>query len=270
MTEFFTFLTITPMLHTFLRTLREERNISQDQLAREIGVSRPTYVQIEKGERELSVNEAQKLAAIFGMGLEQFLQGKKPERETPQLQPRKRVEESTEERISVPQERMDTFREVLLYILKKVGAKPNMGETVLYKLLYFIDFDYYEKHEEQLMGLKYIRNHHGPSPVGFTKAVERMEKDNDLMRVKSKYFQYDQKKYIPLREPDLSGITSQELQHIDAVLARLSDMNAGQIRDYSHEDIPWKIHKEGEQLDYEYVFYREPPYSVRSYDEDPL
>jgi len=30
--------------------------------------------------------------------------------------------------------------------------------TVLYKILYFIDFDYYEKYEEQLMGALYIKN----------------------------------------------------------------------------------------------------------------
>ncbi|QQS18171.1 hypothetical protein IPL68_06065 [Candidatus Saccharibacteria bacterium] len=44
-----------------------------------------------------------------------------------------------------PQTNPEKLREVLLYVLGKVGAKPNVGETVLYKLLYFIDFDYYEK-----------------------------------------------------------------------------------------------------------------------------
>ena len=77
-----------------------------------------------------------------------------------------------EERISVPQERLDKFKEVLLYIIKKVGAKPNVGEAVLCKLLYFIDFDYYEKFEEQLIGAIYIRNHFGPTPVEFP-AIER-------------------------------------------------------------------------------------------------
>lgn len=49
-------------------------------------------------------------------------------------------------RVSVPQKKLDKFKEVLLYVLGKVGSKPNVGETVLCKLLYFIDFDYYEKY----------------------------------------------------------------------------------------------------------------------------
>ncbi len=48
----------------------------------------------------------------------------------------------------------------LLYVLNKVGCKYNVGETVLYKLLYFIDFDFYEKYEEQLIGATYVKNHH--------------------------------------------------------------------------------------------------------------
>ncbi|MDO8649632.1 MAG: helix-turn-helix domain-containing protein [Candidatus Peregrinibacteria bacterium] len=256
--------------HT-LRQLRTKRNISQEQLAVEIGVSRPTYLQIEKGERELTVTEAQKIAAIFGMTLEDFLGGKEPQVSLPALPAKqKAVEGRADMRSNIPQENMEKFREIFLYILQKIGAKPNVGETVIYKILYFIDFDFYEKFEEQMMGLRYIKNHHGPSPVGFPQMVARMEKDKDLVRVKSKYFQYEQKKYMPLREPDLSKIDSRELQHIDAVLAHLSDMNAAQIREYSHEDIPWKVHKMGEALDYEYVFYREAPYSVRSYDSDPL
>jgi hypothetical protein len=68
--------------------------------------------------------------------------------------------------IRVTQKNLNKFKQVLLYILEKVGSKPNVGETVLNKLLYFIDFDYYEKFEENLMGATYIKNHHGPTPVG--------------------------------------------------------------------------------------------------------
>lgn len=261
------------MLASYIRRLREERGISQEQLAKEIGVSRPTYVLIEKGERELTISEAQKLARIFGIRIEDFMDAKKsdvkvelPEEDGPTT----KKEEKQEMRISVPQKNMKKFKEVLLYLLQKVGAKPNVGETVLYKLLYFIDFDYYEKFEEQLMGLQYKKNHHGPTPLGFAEIVERMEKHEELMCVKSKYFQYDQKKYMPLREPDLTTLSAREMKHIDEVIARLGEKNATEIREYSHEDIPWIIAEEGKPLEYEAVFYRSPKTSVRNYDDDSL
>lgn len=252
-----------------LRALRQQAGFSQEQMARDIGVSRPTYVQIEKGDRELTVGEAQKLASIFGMSLETLLQGGMPEQRPVTLSKEAPVEES-DMRISVPQENTEKFREVLLYILEKVGARPNVGETVLYKLLYFIDFDFYEKFEKQLIGARYIKNKYGPTPVAFRKIVEDMEKKQELVRVKSKYFTFDQKKYLPLRPPKLALLSAEETEHIDGVLSRLAGKSANELSVYSHEDIPWKVHKMGEQLDYEYALYREPPYSMRKYDDDPL
>jgi uncharacterized phage-associated protein len=57
---------------------------------------------------------------------------------------------------------------------------------------------------------------------------------------------------------------------IDSVLDRLSDMNAAEISDYSHRDVPWLTTKQGEIIDYESVFYRTKPYSVRTYIEENI
>jgi uncharacterized phage-associated protein len=70
-----------------------------------------------------------------------------------------------------------------------------------------------------------------------------------------------------LRKPNLSKLTAEELTVIEDVLNRLSDMNATQISNYSHDDIPWKTAKEGSIIEYESVFYRTPGYSVREYEE---
>jgi uncharacterized phage-associated protein len=143
-----------------------------------------------------------------------------------------------------------------------------MEETVLYKLLYFIDFDFYEKYEEQLIGATYVKNHFGPSPVECQEIVERMIADREIERIVVPYFEYKQKKCIPLRRPDLSKLDAREIQLIDDVLGRLSDMGAKQISDYSHNDIPWLTAEEGERIEYEAVFYRTPQYSVRGYEDE--
>jgi len=36
----------------------------------------------------------------------------------------------------------------------------------------------------------------------------------------------------------------------------------------SHRDIPYKATKDGEIINYEKVFYRDPLFSVREYEED--
>ncbi len=170
-------------------------------------------------------------------------------------------------RISVPRKNIEKFKEVLLYVLTMVGGKPNVGETVLYKLLYFIDFDYYEKYEHQLIGATYIKNHYGPSPVEFRKLVEEMMEKGDIEEVHSRYFRHPQKKYLAHREADLTKLDARELKHIDEVLAKLSDMNATELSEYSHQDVPWLIAEDNRALDYEAVFYRTAKTSVRNYEE---
>lgn len=240
--------------------------MTQEYLARELGISRPTYMQIERGERELTISEAKKLAALFDMPLENFLSANEPKRAV--AIEKKTTKKSDDLQIRVTEKNLDKFKQVLLYVLNKVGAKPNVGETVLHKLLYFIDFDYYEKFEENLMGATYIKNHHGPTSIELGEIIKEMQKQGEIEAVKSQYFKYLQKKYLPRKRPNLENLSAREIEHIDDVLARLSDKNAAEIEKYSHEDIPWKSAQSGKPLSYESVFYRDERYSVRNYDDE--
>jgi len=252
---------------TFLKKTRQEQDISQEFLAEKIGVSRPTYAQIESGDRDMSVKEAQKLARFFGLSLEDFLAGKKPQTQKVKLEKLKKVKiKNPEPRVSIPQEKVEKFKEVLLYILERIGARPNIGEAVVCKLMYFIDFDYYEKFEEQLIGAKYIKNHFGPTPVAFPEIVAQMEQEGDLTRVTKKYFQHDQKKYLPRRSADFSNFSAQEKELIDWEIERFKDFNASKMRDYSHKDVPWIGANDLQPINYEAVFSRTDEFSVRQYD----
>jgi transcriptional regulator with XRE-family HTH domain len=257
------------MFANFIVHLRKKNKLTQEYLAAQLGISRPTYIQLERGERDLTVPEAEKLAKIFGLSLENFL-NEEESQVIVEITNVKNKKNKNEIRISIPQQNLNKFKQVLFYILKKVGGKPNIGMTAIYKLLYFMDFDYYEKYEEQLMGLKFIKNHFGPTPILFEKVIQEMVELNQVECIRSKYYQHDQKKYLinPAIEPDLSVLNGQEKDHIDWELQRLSDLNAKALSDLSHQDVPWLSAKQGEPLDYEAVFYRTINTSVRNYHND--
>ncbi|MFH1352969.1 MAG: helix-turn-helix transcriptional regulator, partial [bacterium] len=63
------------MLAKFIQQQRLKHGLTQEYMASELGISRPTYIQIERGERELTITEAKVLAAVFGIPFEDFLQG---------------------------------------------------------------------------------------------------------------------------------------------------------------------------------------------------
>lgn len=255
-------------MFNILKYLREEKSLSQDDLASALGLSRQTISKYENGETNFTLDVIKKLSRFFDVDYSCFIDNKPPVRPEYNIIEGKKVTEEQEIRIDIPQENISKFKQVLLYILNKVGAKPNVGQTVIYKLLYFIDFDYYEIFEEQLMGLKYIKNTYGPTPIDFAKLIQEMEKDGELEEVKTKYFNKDQTKYLPIKEPNLSLLSGQEIKHIDDELARLSDMTAKELSEYSHKDIPWIGANMGEIMDYEAVFYRNDDTSRREYVEE--
>lgn len=251
-----------------VKKIREKLGLSQEALGKKLGMGRVAVSQIETGDRKISAEEIAEFAKVFNIPTDILLSIKKDIEVVFEKEEMKKKVKKQEERISVPQKNLQKFKEVLIYILEKVGSKPNVGETVLYKLLYFMDFNFYEKYEEQLIGATYIKNHHGPTPKEFVKIVEEMINNEELVKVQNKYFEHLQKKYLPLRKPDLSLLSAREKETIDDVLnSRLSDMNATQISDYSHNDVPWQTTDDGDVIDYESVFYRNAPYSVREYGE---
>ena len=256
------------MLGKFIHQQRSKLNLTQEYMASKLDISQPTYIQIERGERELTISEAKKLAAVFDVQFFDFLEGRAPHHKVIMVKEKTADYKTSNLQIRVTKKNLEKFKQVLLYILEKVGGKSNVGETVIHKLLYFIDFDYYEKYEENLMGATYIKNLHGPTSIELGSVIKNMQEKGEIEAVKSKYFKYEQKKYLPLKRATLNMLSARELEHIDGVLARLSDKNAREIENYSHEDIPWKAAEEGKPLSYESVFYRDEKYSVRNYDDE--
>jgi transcriptional regulator with XRE-family HTH domain len=237
--------------------LRENAGLSQQNVADNLGMARATYASIESGRRQPDLPTIRKIAEFYQVSPSDLISGTvAPVQKVNAHEFPKQAEDIVPRDIS-PGISPEKLREALAYVLEKVGAKPNVGETVLYKLLYFIDFDYYEKYGKSITGLTYIHNHFGPSPVAdFKSVVEGMKENGELEIVETKYFKNTQKKYLPTKQVALNKLTARELEHINETLARLGDKTAKELTELSHYDTPWVVAHQGKPLDYRDTFYR--------------
>jgi transcriptional regulator with XRE-family HTH domain len=247
--------------------LRKLKGYSQQDLAKFLKIPRSSVAQMELGNRNMSVIELITLSEVLRFSLDRFL--------AREYKFEKEVEIANEPeqeyqpmRISVPRLKMDKFKNILLYILERCGGKPNVGETVLYKLLYFSDFNFYEIYEEHLTGAQYRKLPYGPVPQKVESIVKQMIGQGQLQRIKTEYHGFPQTKFLALENADLTTFSAAEKEVIDKVIEQFSDWSAKKISEYSHNDKPWRATEENEVIDYELVFYRRPPYSVRVYEED--
>jgi len=247
--------------------LRKAKGLSQEDLAKSVKISRPSLAQIELGNRSVNILELQKLSEILNFSIDDFMSANFNVVQDLEGKTEKK-NKKVEERISVPSLQVNKFKNVLLYILERCAGKPNVGETVLYKLLYFSDFNYYELYEEHLTGAKYRKLPFGPVPQKLDIILKQMIEGHQIQRIKTEYFDKQQTRYIPLSKPDLTQLKASEKEVIDRVIEQMSDWSAAMISNYSHGDKPWKATDTNDEINYELAFYRRPPYSVRVYEED--
>lgn len=248
-----------------IKKLRSQKNISQDQLAQVLAIPRSSVSQIENGGRELSFVEFQKILTLFEVSFEEFVANTEP---TKKIASQKN--KSINKGIKFDSEK---FKQLLLYILQKCGSRPNVGETVLYKLLYFCDFDYFEIFEKPLTGMKYKKMQFGPIPdqTLFNPVINEMRQSGMLEKVTRPYAKDTiQTRYLNFAEADLAVFGTdidKMIKVVDSAIERLSGMSARQIEDHSHRDYPWQVHEFDEEIDYSTVFFRSGEFANRDYDK---
>jgi transcriptional regulator with XRE-family HTH domain len=250
-----------------LAGLRKLKGYSQEDMARFLTIPRSSVAQMELGNRNVTALELIKWSEVLGFSLDRFVAKEyKLERICEVISEPDPEYQKT--RTSNPVPNPNKFANIVLYILERCGGKPNLGETVLYKLLYFSDFNFYEIYEEHLTGSLYRKLPFGPVPQNIESHIGQMLANNQLQRIKTTFHGFPQTRYIPLVKPDLIKMSAAEKDVIDKVIERFSDWSASAISEYSHLDIPWKATDEGDIIDYELAFYRESPFSARVYNDE--
>lgn len=247
-----------------LLELRTNFWYSQEDIANELWVWRVVYANLEAWKRDIKVDELKKLADFYAIPVDYFFSDSKGIKD---FDEKEKVKNKV--RISIPETDENKFKEVLLYILEKLSSKPSFTETVLHKILYFSDFDFYELYENFFIWTKYIKNHNWPTSKDLTKIITSMKKKWEIKQEDIEFKNgFKWRTYKPLRKANLQIISGAEKEILDNVIARLWDMNASKISDYSHGDVPWIWTADQKEISYEAVFYRTPQYSVRNYDDE--
>lgn len=239
-----------------LSKFRQQADITQEQLASQLEITRATYIKLERGLRSPTLDQINKLARCLDVDIGYLIGGQTTSQKLPKEVVRV-VAKTRRTKKPANQTNANKLEAVLLYVLGKVGSQPNIGQTVVYKILYFIDFDFYEKHSRSITGLNYYHNHFGPTPgPTFDQLTESLIADGKLQIVKTKFHDKPQKKYLTNADPDLSDLSGQELVHINEVLGRLSHKTASEISEHAHRDTPWVATKPGQLIDYQLSKYR--------------
>lgn len=218
---------------------RKARGLTQEQIADILGVSRPTYINIENGKKEPTLSQAEVLAGVFRLNLEDLLDS---------------VDGVSD--VIDTASAFDKFKQVLLNALK-YGADEDgrITKTKLVKLMYLADFIWFYENSRPLTGVKYRKMPRGPVPYEYFRALDELEEDGVILR-ESK----GQATMLSLTENEAptGKLTDDEIKMVKKVSEAWKGKPTIDIVNFTHEQLPWQICLDDEIIPYGLIFQEEP------------
>ncbi len=210
--------------------LREQSGHTQEEVAAKLGISRQRWILVEKGERDLSTEELGKLAELFGVDIADFFE------EIPNLK---------------------KFKQMYFACIKfAANGHGNVPKTKLAKLLYLADFKSFFDNLEPISGVKYRRLEYGPVPdVFFSMTDDLLEQGKIQVEVLDRGAQMVS---TNTREEDFSELSGEELTSIKQICELWKDKPTQDIVNFTHEQKPWKMCRDGEYIPYSLIIQEDP------------
>lgn len=149
------------------------------------------------------------------------------------------------------------YQNAVLYLCRKLKGEVR-GKKKLAKLLYFADFDFYEKTQKSITGDTYKALPMGPFPKNLEQITTEMAKKKMLAvgQVEERGGYNPTEVYRSLAEPDISVFDKEEKKMLDRVLVKYGRLNGKQLEDLSHAEAPYVGTEPGKEIPYEFAFYR--------------
>lgn len=158
------------------------------------------------------------------------------------------------ERMAILREK---YRAVIEALLDQLGGKVR-GKVKLAKLLYFVDFDHFERYEASVTGETYYRRPMGPLGAEMQNVIGELERAGRVTRTDEVDFE-GAEPTMCLRlagRPDLSSLTAEERETISRVARLYGNLPGTKLQAIAHEEAPFLGTAEGQPIGYHLAFYR--------------
>lgn len=238
MFAFYTHLVYTEPMSTkyasLVKELRIKKGLSQQALADKLAMSRQSYMAVERGAREMTLHEAEKLCAFFNISIEDLAQAVAPQYEK--------------------------YKQMILAFLQApISADGKVPKTKLAKLLYLADFGWYYNNLASMSGMQYVRRTYGPVPDPYFRALTELEEEGKITIERK-----DDALLVSIgagaKHSKLELLHKDELKLMREIAAKWKKKRTQEIVDFTHEQLPYKLCAPDEIIPYELITQEDPGY----------
>jgi transcriptional regulator with XRE-family HTH domain len=217
-----------------IKELRIKRGFSQFELAIKLGMSRPSYISLEQGKKELTFSEAEKISEIFGVSLEE-LEGSTPAN-------------------------YEKYKQMILSFIRNAGSKKDgrITKTKLAKLIYLADFAWFYNHLESMSGMQYRKIKYGPVPDSYFRAIDELFEDGQIEITPTT----DGAMLISQTRNGAKSVLVEINKEEEKLIKNISDKwkskKTQEIVFFTHNQLPYSICSDNEIIPYELITQENP------------
>lgn len=148
------------------------------------------------------------------------------------------------------------YRNAILYFSNKI-QNGTLGKLKMMKLLYYLDFDFFEKYGRSVTGDVYLRWENGPVPKIADGLLKEMNGQEIKITTKKIGFGFNDQQHIQaLQAYDLNVFDKEELVMIEEVADKWEKFSGSEMKSATHGEAPWIATKPNEVIDYNLAYYR--------------
>ena len=148
------------------------------------------------------------------------------------------------------------YKNVILFFANKI-KNGTLGKLKMMKLLYFLDFDFFEKYDKSITGDEYLRFENGPVSRMAEKILKEMQgKEIKISNIKIARGYNDQQRIEPLKCFDLKLFSKEELLMMEEIAEKWEKFSGTEMKNASHGEAPWIATKPDDVIDYNLSYYR--------------
>ncbi|OHA16539.1 MAG: hypothetical protein A3G52_00350 [Candidatus Taylorbacteria bacterium RIFCSPLOWO2_12_FULL_43_20] len=148
------------------------------------------------------------------------------------------------------------YKNAVLFFARKI-QNGTLGKLKMMKLLYFLDFDFFEKFGRSITGDEYLRFENGPVPHMGEKILKEMNgKEIKITKRKVGEGYNDQMHIEALADFDVNVFEKEELLMLEEIASKWEKFTGSEMKNASHGEAPWIATKPDDVIDYNLALYR--------------
>ena len=219
----------------FIKELRIERWVSQQELADLLGITRQTYSKLENWKIDPTLWQAVKISEFFGVDVARFL--------------------PWDTQTTAPKEiDWEKYKQIIKNFIKYGSDDWKITKTKLAKLCYLLDFAWYYYNLESITWLEYRRIQQWPVPDAYFRTIEELQEEESIM-----IHQCWQAYLIEnIEEPRHDKLSEDEMNLLEKIAGKWKSNDTKEIVDFTHHQLPRMICGDKEIIPYDLITQEEP------------